>query len=309
MLQKIPWKSGPAEPATAGIVSATRTEIHKFRDMPAIYLRGLRLRSHWPEMPGAVGVQLATEPSKRTTWTVSLWSTNKDLHQFVRSQRHIDTIGPYRNRMSVAGTTWDTDRFDLTDAWAEAQRRLAPEPQSHSPRRRGRRGLRTSRQAGAKLPWPSRFMALQYRFFKLVRHRQTPSAARRPADTGDFASLRGARQCLIVCFKQSGEPIATPVNLGLADGKAYFRSEPHVAKMTRLRNNPSVHICACNIRGKPTGPMLLGTARILPESDAIRAHEILRSNWDPPTKMMELFLDRINVPAVYIEVAPQVAVS
>ena len=284
-MQKLPWKKGAAAGgAASGVVSATRTEVHRYRDLPAISRRGLRLRSAWPATPGAIGVQVAAEPLRRTTWTISLWETEADLKGFVRSQPHIDILTPFRRRMSVAGTTWSTDSFVLKDAWAEARRRLEPT---------------------AKLPWPSRFMAAQYKLFKLVRDRRADDAARQaPVEHGDLASLAATRQSLVITFKRSGEPVPTPVNSAYADGRLYFRSEPHVAKMRRLMNNDVVHVCACNVRGKPTGPVLRGRARVLSESEAGVADAALARNWTAPTKLMERSLDRIGVPAVYVEVTP-----
>ncbi|MDX6633295.1 MAG: hypothetical protein QOG26_1300 [Solirubrobacterales bacterium] len=157
----------------------------------------------------------------------------------------------------------------------------------------------------AKLPLPSRIMALQYKVFDRARHRRAFEAAAQEGTESDFASLRGARQCLVVTFKRSGEPVPTPVNLGLSDdGKIYFRSEPHVAKIKRLRNNPRVRVCACNMRGKPKGPMVEATARVLSEAENERANAIVAANWRPEVKILEHTYDRIGVPEVYVELSP-----
>jgi PPOX class probable F420-dependent enzyme len=268
-------------------VSATRTRVHRYRDFPAISSRGLRLRARWPATPGAIGLQVGAQPLQRTTWTISLWESERDLKQFVRSQEHLDVLRPYRARMSVVGTTWETDRFILKEAWTEAHRRLEPVTE-------------------ATLPWPSRFMALQYRLFKLVKHRGADDAARQDAIRADFDSLRDAKQGLIVTFKKSGQAVPAPVNVALSEGKLYFRSEPHVAKMRRLAHNDVVHVCACTVRGNPTGPVVLGRARVLAEHEQHVADRALAGNWTFGTKLMERFYDRIGVPAVYVEVTPSV---
>ena len=156
-----------------------------------------------------------------------------------------------------------------------------------------------------RLTLPSRFMALQYRLYDRMRHRRAFEVARERGTARDFEGLRGARQCLVVTFKRSGEPVPTPVNFGLSDdGRLYFRSEPHVAKVRRIRNDPHVRVCACNMRGKPRGEVAEGTARVLPESEHERAKAIVAANWRADMRPFERTLDRIGVPETYVEITP-----
>jgi PPOX class probable F420-dependent enzyme len=162
---------------------------------------------------------------------------------------------------------------------------------------------------GEKLPLPSRIMAAQYKVFDRMRHPRAFEIAREQGTARDFEAFRGARQCLLVTFKRSGEPVPTPVNFGLSDDRSrlYFRSEPHVAKMRRARNDSHVRVCPCNVRGKPTGPLVEAKARVLPESDHDRAYEIVASNWNLGTGVIERGYDRIGVPVAYVEVTPVAA--
>jgi PPOX class probable F420-dependent enzyme len=156
-----------------------------------------------------------------------------------------------------------------------------------------------------KLPLPSRIMAAQYKLYDRMRHRRAFEVAGNPGTVSDFSRFDGARQCLIVTFKRSGEAVPTPVNFGLSgDGKLYFRSEPHVAKVRRLQNNPHVRVCPCNVRGKPIGPLVEATARTLPESENDRAYAIIDANYRPEVRILERGYDRIGVPVVYVEVVP-----
>jgi PPOX class probable F420-dependent enzyme len=148
-------------------------------------------------------------------------------------------------------------------------------------------------------------MALQYKLYDRWRHRRAFEIAREQGTEPDFAALEGARQCLLVTFKASEEPVPTPVNFGLSgDGKLYFRSEPHVAKIRRLTRNPHVRVCACSMRGKPLSPLAEGSARVLPESEYAHAESIVSANWRIDMRPFERMLDRIGVPEVYVEVTP-----
>jgi PPOX class probable F420-dependent enzyme len=149
-------------------------------------------------------------------------------------------------------------------------------------------------------------MAAQYKVFDRMRHPRAFEVARQRGTASSFSGFPGARQCLLVTFKRSGEPVPTPVNFGLSadGGRLYFRAEPHVAKIRRLRNNPQVRVCPCNLRGKPTGDLVEATARVLPETENEQAFALIDANYRPETRILERGYDRIGVPVVYVEVVP-----
>lgn len=146
---------------------------------------------------------------------------------------------------------------------------------------------------------------LQNKFLDRIRHPGAFEIASRPGVTGDFSSFRGRRQCLLVTFKRSGDAVPSPVNFGLsAEGLLYFRCDPGSAKVKRMRNDPHVRVCACSFRGKPLGPLVEGTARVLEGAEAERAHSIVGANWDLFNRMYEGAVDRMNSPVTYVEVRP-----
>ena len=146
---------------------------------------------------------------------------------------------------------------------------------------------------------------LQYRALDAMRHRRAFEVAREAATATDFESLRRARQCLVVTFKHSGEPVPTPVNCGLGDERTlYFRSEPRSAKVRRIRRDPRVRVCACNIRGKPTGPLVEGRGRVLPAAESEAAEAAVAGNWSAAMRPLERSLDKLPVEIVYVEVVP-----
>jgi PPOX class probable F420-dependent enzyme len=143
---------------------------------------------------------------------------------------------------------------------------------------------------------------LQYRVLDRMRDRRAFESAARPGTARDLNGFRGARQCLVTTFRRSGEPVPTPVNFGLSDGRLYFRSEPRSAKVKRLRRDPHVRVCPCNMRGRPTGEAVEGTARVLEGDAAERADAALAGNWTGPMKAMERGFDRLPIEMVYVEV-------
>ena len=52
-------------------------------------------------------------------------------------------------------------------------------------------------------------------------------------------------------FKRDGTAVSTPVWIAaIADGRVGFTTDADVGKVKRLRNNPSVTLRACDLRGK-----------------------------------------------------------
>ena len=154
------------------------------------------------------------------------------------------------------------------------------------------------------------FMDLSYPVMKAMRSRQAVGAARQPATGMGFEELRNFRQAIVVTYRRSGEPMPTPVNHAISDdGKLYFRSEPHVGKMKRIRNNARVLVVPCTFRGKPRGAATEGIARELSGAEAERAFELIKSNWGAVMRPYERGLDLFGVSEVYVEVVPVARVA
>jgi len=146
---------------------------------------------------------------------------------------------------------------------------------------------------------------LQNRFLDRLRHPAAFEIAGGPGISSDFSPFRGRRQCLLVTFKRSGDAVPSPVNFGLSDdGLIYLRCDPDSAKVKRMKRDPHVRVCACSFRGKPLGPLVEGTARVLEGSEAERAHEIVAANWDFFNRLYEGAVDRMNTPITYVQVRP-----
>ena len=88
-------------------------------------------------------------------------------------------------------------------------------------------------------------------------------------------TLGRQRTVLLETRKRDGTWVGTPVNLVVDAGRAYFRSYNASGKAKRLRNFPQVRVAPSTFRGKPTGPSVPGTARLLNDEESVRARELL----------------------------------
>lgn len=89
----------------------------------------------------------------------------------------------------------------------------------------------------------------------------------------DFDSLTGQKNVVVTTYKRDGTGIPTAVNVVVDGDHAYFRTWATSGKAKRLRRDPRVLIAPSTGRGKPTGPAVSATARLLSpeEEEPIRA--------------------------------------
>jgi hypothetical protein len=126
MLRRLPWIAGPEESAAGPVlVSVTDYTAHRWSDVPGIVLSGLRLRRTWPRMRGAVGLWLWSDPLRRRSGSISVWTSEEALRRFVRWPVHIAIVRKYRSRGALTVDSWQAERFSRSDVLREASQRLA----------------------------------------------------------------------------------------------------------------------------------------------------------------------------------------
>ncbi len=149
------------------------------------------------------------------------------------------------------------------------------------------------------------FARLSDRFYDRMRHPGAAVAARAEPSAQGFGALRGQKYCLLVTFRKSGEPVPTPVWFGLdGDGRLYVRTEAEAAKVRRIRADARVRVAPASARGKPTGPMAAGTARVLAPSERARAEQALKANYGLGRRLYEGVSGPLGVETAYLEVTP-----
>lgn len=80
---------------------------------------------------------------------------------------------------------------------------------------------------------------------------------------GAFDELVKQRTVVVTTYKRDGSGVPTPVNVVVSGDHAYFRTWSTSGKAKRLRRDTQVLIGPSTIRGKPTGPSIAATARLL----------------------------------------------
>lgn len=129
-ISRSPWQPGP-EATTPGqvLVSLTEFTARRHSQTLPIALAGLRLRRSWPRTPGAVGMWLWTDPWRKRSGSVSVWTDEQSLYAFVGRPDHVRIVRAHRDRGEMRATAWSVDRFDPEGVWAAAHSLLTgPDP-------------------------------------------------------------------------------------------------------------------------------------------------------------------------------------
>jgi PPOX class probable F420-dependent enzyme len=91
--------------------------------------------------------------------------------------------------------------------------------------------------------------------------------------------LRDQRTVVVTTYRRSGEGVPTPVNIAVDDGHGYMRTWSTSGKAKRLRRDHRVQIAPSTWRGKPTGPAIEASARLLEGDEARTAARLLNDKY------------------------------
>jgi PPOX class probable F420-dependent enzyme len=149
-----------------------------------------------------------------------------------------------------------------------------------------------------------RLADVSYWFYDRARHKTAFESAVEPGTASDFAGLKGHKYALLVTFRRDGTAVPTPVWFALlADRRLVTSSEARTAKVRRIRRDPRARVFPCDPRGKPLGPGVEGTARILEDAqDCERAEAALDRHYGRTRRIYE----KLMAPKegmVYLEIA------
>jgi uncharacterized protein len=95
----------------------------------------------------------------------------------------------------------------------------------------------------------------------------------------DVERLGRGSYLLVTTFRKDGTPVPTPVWVGRDGDELIVWTQATAGKVKRVRNNPVVELAECDLRGKPRGETIKGTARILDGDDTERGRRVLRKKY------------------------------
>jgi hypothetical protein len=122
--------------------------------------------------------------------------------------------------------------------------------------------------------------------------------------TGSPQEVGRCKRVLLVSYRRDGTPVPTPVWAALADGALYVRSERSSGKVKRLRRDPRLLVAPCTVRGRPLGPPLEASGRVLDAEEEHVAEQALARRYGLGRELFERAMDLLRVDMCYLRVTP-----
>lgn len=96
---------------------------------------------------------------------------------------------------------------------------------------------------------------------------------------GGLSQFIGEKYLSLETLRKSGEAVRTPVWFVENNGMLYVRTAKDTGKYKRIRNNKSVRIAPCSMRGKVKGEWASAEAKIASEDEAQQAYQLLEKKY------------------------------
>jgi len=104
--------------------------------------------------------------------------------------------------------------------------------------------------------------------------------------TSEVERLGRGNYLLVTTFRRDGTPVPTPVWVGRDGDELIVWTQTTAGKVKRIRNNPQVELTECDLRGRPRGTPVKGTARILDTDGTEHGRRVLKKKYGITGKVM-----------------------
>jgi PPOX class probable F420-dependent enzyme len=119
-----------------------------------------------------------------------------------------------------------------------------------------------------------------------------------------LSHFAGEKYISLETYRKNGQGVRTPVwFVESSSGEnhiLYVRTSDNTGKYKRIRNNPSVQIASCDMRGAVRGKWVKGEARITSEEEKLKAFKMLEKKYGMMYKMTRMFLSGKNYVVIAI---------
>ena len=92
----------------------------------------------------------------------------------------------------------------------------------------------------------------------------------------DIQTLAKSKYLSLTTFRRDGTPVATPVWLAQDGDDLVVVTQTSSAKARRLRNDSRVLLAPCDMRGRPTGDVVDGIARLQDDTETAVSIDLIR---------------------------------
>lgn len=117
-----------------------------------------------------------------------------------------------------------------------------------------------------------------------------------------LAALEKHKYINLETYKKSGQGVKTPVWFMISDGLVFVLTTQNTGKAKRIKNNQSVKIMPCGIRGEPKGDWIDGTARFATEAETQNAIKLRHKKYGLQAKLVGMFIKKGNPIVIAIQI-------
>jgi PPOX class probable F420-dependent enzyme len=144
-----------------------------------------------------------------------------------------------------------------------------------------------------------------YWVYDRMRHPNAFAAASEHGTASDFSGFEGNKYAVLVTFRGDGTPVPTPVWFALLDDRRLVvGTDRRTAKVRRIRRDPRARMFPSDPRGKPFGPAVDCTARVVEAvNEAVEAEAALDRKYAKTRRIYERLMTRPQ-DMIHLEVVP-----
>ena len=117
-----------------------------------------------------------------------------------------------------------------------------------------------------------------------------------------LSPFAGEKYLNLETYRKNGTAVATPVWFAEDEGMFYIYSLANAGKVKRIRNNSSVRVVPCDIRGNVKGEWVGGQARIVQGDEEAKGHRLLDKKYGVLKKTGNLISSLMNRERVVIAI-------
>jgi hypothetical protein len=129
---------------------------------------------------------------------------------------------------------------------------------------------------------------------------------REGAQGGDLSALDGRLFCLVLTRRRDGALVPTPLAFARDGERVLVRTDATSAKVTRARRNPDAIVAPCTPRGRPAGPALAVTARVLTDpNEKADAEAVITARYGLRGRLWSWVVRVAKLDVAYIELRSQ----
>lgn len=118
----------------------------------------------------------------------------------------------------------------------------------------------------------------------------------------DFSILEKHKYINLETYKKNGQAVQTPVWFMISDGLIFVQTAKNTGKVKRIKNNQTIRIMPCGMRGEPKGDWFDGKARLGDESETQKTIKLRQKKYGLKARLIGMFMKEEGLVGIVIQI-------